>query len=63
MPLQRGKKARFGVWQGSLTPLRFRFLSAVAPEHLLVQYKKAGFRGDTEVVTNSGPAVLMLFEG
>jgi RimJ/RimL family protein N-acetyltransferase len=26
-------------------------------------YKKAGFRGDTEVVTNSGPAILMIFEG
>ena len=26
-------------------------------------YKKAGFHGDTEVMTDSGPAVLMIFEG
>jgi aminoglycoside 6'-N-acetyltransferase len=26
-------------------------------------YIKAGFRGDTEVMTISGPAVLMVFEG
>ncbi len=26
-------------------------------------YKRAGFRGDTEVMTDSGPAVLMIFEG
>ncbi len=26
-------------------------------------YEKAGFRGDTEVMTDSGPAVLMIFEG
>jgi len=26
-------------------------------------YEKAGFRGDTEVVTNVGPAILMIFEG
>lgn len=26
-------------------------------------YEKARFRGDTEVMTNSGPAVLMIFEG
>jgi len=25
-------------------------------------YEKAGFRGDTEVMTDSGPAVLMIFE-
>ena len=26
-------------------------------------YEKAGFRGDTEVMTSSGPAILMIFEG
>jgi len=26
-------------------------------------YERAGFRGDTEVMTDSGPAVLMIFEG
>jgi aminoglycoside 6'-N-acetyltransferase len=26
-------------------------------------YKKAGFRGDTEVMTHSGRAILMIFEG